>query len=164
MAPLAAIGGIVAGAAGIAGGVASITQSRQQAKATQQIADINAQTVLQEAAVNEALARRRNLQTIGRLRAAIGGRGITVEGTPLDVLAGEVAKAEEEALLIRFQAERRADIIRFGGQSEAEFAKAQGFSTALGQFGQAGGSILGGLGNLPGRSDPTFETHGPPFL
>lgn len=145
---LIAIGGIVSGAAGVAGGISSISQSRAQAQTTRQIAELNAQTVLAEADIEETRLRRANERTIAQIRASIAGRGITVEGTPLDVLAGEVAQAEENVLLRRFEAERRVDVLRFTGGTEADFQRAAGLSTALGQFGTAGASILGGVGTL----------------
>ena len=75
--------------------------------------------------------------------------GVTVAGTPLDVLADEAAEAEEDALLIRFKGETGAQEARLrGGLSErqarirADTAQAEGFQSLLGGGAAAAGTLI----------------------
>lgn len=92
---------------------------------------------------------------LGRTRATIAARGVTLEGSPLDFLADQAMEIEEEALLIRFGGESKAQSFLFGAQQQvqlhnanASLARARGISTAISSFGRAAGqfSELGSAG------------------
>ena len=87
MAELALGLGAAAAATSVVGGVASITQGRAQAEATEAAGRYNAAVALTEAAVAEERLRRDRSRRQGALRAAMGGRGVQLSGTPLEILA-----------------------------------------------------------------------------
>jgi len=145
MAELAIALGAIGAAAGIAGGVSSITQGRDQADAIEAAGQYNAALALQETAVAEERLRRDRERRLGALRAAIGGRGVQLTGSPLAILADQAAEAEEEALLVRFQGVQRAQAIQYGASYEASLAKSQGLAQGILGFGSAATSLLGGL-------------------
>lgn len=143
MATIVAIAAI--GAAGV-GAVSSI----QQGRAAKRVGEQNAQLALGRAKLEEARFRRDQRRRLGRIRAGIGARGITVEGSPLALLADQAAEIEEDALLIRFG----GDVAAAEARTRGSFAKAAGISrglsllgTAAGFAGQAGESLLDGGGS-----------------
>jgi hypothetical protein len=146
MSELALAAGMVSAASSVAGGVASITQSRAQAKAIQQAGDYNARAAEIETAVTEERLRRDQRRQLSRLRASIAGRGVTVEGSPLEILADSAAEAEEDALLVRYMGTIRAQQTRYGAQTESTFVKSRGLAAGLGSFGRGTGTILGSVG------------------
>lgn len=145
MAFLPAIAVIASAAASVVGGVSAIVQGRQSAKLAEQAGRYNVAQIKTETAVKEAQLRRDRLRRLGAFRAAVAGRGMTLSGSPLAVMADQVAEAEEEALLLRYAGESRASATWYSAQVQAARYKAAGLNEGLTKFGMAGASILGGF-------------------
>ncbi len=68
----------------------------------------NARLALQESAEDERRLRIQNKQQLGDIRANYGASGVTLEGSPLDILQQSAANAELDALTVRHQGAVRA--------------------------------------------------------
>jgi hypothetical protein len=111
--------------------VQSMAGNRQDASWSRQQADY-----ARAAAAADAVEKRRETRrTLGRGRANIGAAGITVEGSPVEVLADLAGEGELEARRIEAEGEAAAAGHRFqAGRSDA----------------QAGRDLLGGIGSAAG--------------
>ena len=90
----------------VVGVIGAIRQGNSQANAYQYNAaqaTNQATYATQAAAENERRQRILSRQAIGGARAGYGASGVTLEGTPLDVLESSAANAELDALTIRHQ-------------------------------------------------------------
>lgn len=105
------------------------TQLRQQAERDRQIARQQADDARDDE------ARRR-----AALRAAVGGSGVTLEGTPLNVLSDLAAEAEFQALRIEAGGETAAS----RAQSQAALRRFEGRSAQRSGFTRAGATLLTG--------------------
>ena len=125
----------------ILGAVFSIIGGISEANALQQQAD-------QQRALGEeeaARSRRDTLRILGQNRANIGGSGLALEGSPLEVLADTAAEGELDALTLIF--ERGVGAVDL--ERRASSARTKGFVSA-------GTSLLGAVapaGRLGGGSD-----------
>ena len=119
----AIIGTVVAAGAAAAGGVAQ-----------QQAAKANAKQAQAAAAFDEARQRERAQKILAAQRVGFAKAGVTLEGTPGDVLANTAEDAEIDALAIRW-----------GGASRAAAFKAQGQSALIGGITGAAGALLTGV-------------------
>lgn len=86
------------------------------------IADQNAGLAIQQAAENERKARAEGAQSLGAGRAAYGASGVTMEGSPTEVLAQGAAQSELNALTIRHAGQVQA----VGYRNEANLARYEG--------------------------------------
>ena len=98
------------------------------------------------AKLEEGRFQREGRRQLGRLRASIATRGITVEGSPLAILADQAAEIEENAQLILLG----GDIEAARARTRGSFAQSAAFGQAIGQFGQAVSFGLQGLSLLDG--------------
>lgn len=74
-------------------------------------------------------------KTLGAMRAAYGAAGVTVDGSPLDVLAESAAAAELDKLTIQYQGELTAK----GYQTDARLTESAGRAAdTAGGFSAAG--------------------------
>ena len=137
----------IATAAAIAGAVSSIQQGRAAAKVGRQ----NAQLALARSALEESRFQREGKRQLARIRASIATRGITVEGSPLALLADQAAEIEENAALIRLGGGIEAAQARTRG----DFARSASFGQAISLFGSAAGSAVEGLSLLDGGGAQT---------
>jgi len=135
--------------------------ANQNARLAISIGERNAQAALERSALQETMLRRDRLRRIASARAAYGSAGVTLEGTPLEVLANMAGVAEHEALLVRHAgaveareasleaqlAARREHLFAAGagyaGETAARAAEARGTGALIGGFGQAGATLLG---------------------
>ena len=81
--------------------LATVSQHRATAKG----ADHQAQHARAQAAADEAEARRTARKDLSKRRAQIGAAGVTVEGSPIEILADTAAEHEIEARDIRNRGE-----------------------------------------------------------
>ncbi len=91
-------------AAGIASAVGTLASAKASANAANynaQVAENNATYSRQIGAENERRQRVQNTKALGSIRAKYGASGITLDGSPSDVLAENAANAELEALMAR---------------------------------------------------------------
>lgn len=109
----------------------------------------DAQLELEQAAVDETRQRALSYKQLSSMRAGYGASGVTMEGSPLDVLEESSANAELDALLIRHGGAVRAQRHRAAAALAEYEGKARKHAATLSAGGQllsGGGNILGGLG------------------
>lgn len=114
-----AIGTAVAVASTVATGVVQQQQAQQ-----------NEKTAKQAAAFDESQQRQKARQLLGAQRAAYAKAGVTLAGSPTDVIADTAAQAEIDALAIRWGGQQRAAAYRQQG-SDALFSAGAGAAGAL---------------------------------
>lgn len=104
-------GGPIQMAGGLLQAYGQIQQGEGQAKAYEfnaNVADQNSNRALFQSAQEERQQRIQARQQIGQMRADYGASGVTMEGSPMDVLAESVANAEMDALNIRYGGQVKA--------------------------------------------------------
>jgi hypothetical protein len=106
------------------------------------IAKQNARWAKQQAGEEERKFRIGARKELGRMRAGYAAAGVTLEGTPTDVLEESAYTAELDALNIRHGGERRA----MGFESEAEIEKYKGKVGQRQAYASAAGTLLGAAG------------------
>lgn len=97
-----------------------------------------------QAAFGEARAREQAQRASGARRAAYGGAGITLEGTPIDVLGDAAADAELDALSLR----RRGELESWGRLSDAGAQRTRGRAAMQSSFMDAGSTLLSGASKI----------------
>ncbi len=99
-----AISAALTAAAGLATVISTMAQAQAQSRAATynaQAAENSATYSRQIGAENERRQRVQNTKALGSIRAKYGASGITLDGSPSDVLAESAANAELEALMAR---------------------------------------------------------------
>ena len=167
---------IAAGAALIGGGVAAYGQY-QQGKATDkaakynaEIAEINAQMSMQQAAFEAKQLRRQRMILSGRQRAAGAANGLALTGSFADIYSDSAVQGELQALSRRYQGEVEAtnyraqsELYKFEGSSARRAANVQMAATLVSSVGSAASSFsMAGKLKPPGGgsiapSAPSFE-------
>jgi len=92
------------------------------AKGNEAIANQNAQLSRDMAAADMETIRKRSRMAAGSIRASTAASGLSLEGSPLDVLESSVAEGEKDAYRRKYQ----GDLQAFGYETDAAKAKAQG--------------------------------------
>lgn len=136
-----------------AGGGLKAYSALRQGNAEYQAQEMNAQVNEQNAALAESQAledeRKQRLMTkklIGSMRANYGASGVTLEGSPMEVIEESAMQAELDALNIKHAGKARATQYR----NQAALARYYGKEArTLGYLGAAG-SLLGGAGDAFG--------------
>lgn len=136
IASIAAVGTSVAGTA-----ISAVGQTKA-GDAAQQAAQYNADRAIEEAGIREQQQRTQDRAILAHSKAMIGTSGVTVQGSPLDVLAESTRQAEMNAL-----------IIRRGGQLEAQSQLYSGNAAKSASNYNVASTILGGaskvVSNIP---------------
>lgn len=118
------------------GALGAIQEARATSAASEfnaKIADNNAIIAEQNAAADEKRQRRSASRQAAASRAAIGASGVTLEGSPLEILEDQALEAELDALNIRYGGRLNAENFRSQAQldrSAARNARTQGFLSA----------------------------------
>ena len=95
-----------------------------------------------EQAASDADAKRRDtVRRLGLMRANYGASGVTVEGSPLDVMAESAANAEMDALNIKY----KGDLAASGYAAEAKLDKMRARQDYMGGLFGAGSALLTGI-------------------
>jgi hypothetical protein len=126
-------GDIFKGVASLLQGEAAYDASKYNARTLKQ----DARLVEEEAKINEARQRRLAYKQISSMRANYGASGVTIEGSPLDVIEESAAMAEHDALLIRHAGAVRATSLRNSAALtlfEGRTARVSGYLGAAGSF------------------------------
>ena len=124
----------------------SVIGTIQQAGAQRDAANYNAQVNQQNAAAataqgaaDEAQQRRLNVMRLGVMKAGYGASGVSMEGSPLDVLESSAAQAELDAQNIRYN----ATVKSIGYSNNATLDTARGEAAwKAGMFKAAGQSLM----------------------
>lgn len=139
-APMMALG-VLGSVVGAMGAIAQGNAAAAAANYNAEIAERNAQAARISAASEAAAVKRKTDRQLGTARAAIGASGITVEGTPLDVLAETAALGETDRQMVLWKGENQA----VGYESEAELNRMQASSARTTGYFSAASSLLTGI-------------------
>lgn len=123
------------------GSIMSARAASQAAEYNQKISLQNAQIAKQQTEADVISLRKKQYQQLGAIRAAVGASGVTMEGSPLDVLEASVSEAELDAQRLRYSGELRArgyenEAVLY--EMESETAKTSGY------FNSASALLTGG--------------------
>lgn len=100
----------------------------------------NAEVTRQRAAADEARQRRENLLRAGNLRAGYGASGVTLDGSPLDVLEMAATTGELDAQNVRYKGSLRA----IGYENSAALDTAGASNALTSSYYRAGSELLSG--------------------
>ena len=84
---------------------ASLKAQAEAARYNQNVANQNAQMVMQSQAYNEQIQREKNQRLLASQKAAYGKAGVTMAGSPLDVQADTTFMMEQDILSSRYNAQ-----------------------------------------------------------
>lgn len=126
---------VASAAATLVSGVSTFIAKKEESKAFKR----NARLAEQKAQLDADRRRRQARLNLGATRAAVGANGITMEGSPLDILADNAAEEELDALIIEFNGSLEAA----GQRDQARAASAQGTAALVGSVFSAGASAAG---------------------
>ena len=137
MSALAATATTAAAGAAVAGGISAYGAGKSQE------AQYKQQAVMQQEAGNlEAeKIRERGMRVAATQRALSAKSGVALSGSPAQFIQSTNAMQEYDALLARYGGAVKSNESRFAGK----VAASEGKGELLKSFGQAGGSILGGI-------------------
>jgi len=126
---------------GVAGAAGSIQQgfaAREMAEYNARAAEANAQAARQQAALDEAMSRKKSSLAIGAIRARAAANAGDIGGSALDILADSAEQAELEALVLRYGGEVKAR----AAESEARLQRLRGRNAVMEGFTGAGTALL----------------------
>jgi len=134
---LYAAGGFLSGQGSMQQGFSSAASLNEQANN----AGINAGTALQNAAINERIARREGKRFRGEVQTAVGASGVQIEGSIVDAMIDGAVELERNAMNIRRQGEQEARNLR--SQERAARTEAGDVQRAA-----AANTVAGGIGTV----------------
>lgn len=143
MAAASVLGALALGVTAVGTGI-SVASSLAMADQQRAVAKANAKAATQRAAIEEQRLREDRRRKLATARAKYGASGVSMTGSPLDVMADQFATAEQDALLVRYGGAAEA------GRSlmEGSLAAAQSTGQAIGAGFSGASSILGGTSSL----------------
>lgn len=130
------------------GALAQAKSQKDAADYNESVANRNAGIALQQASVDEARQRRETMQKMGAIRAGYGASGVTVEGSPLEILEMSATNGELDAQNIRYKGQLRA----LGFQDTAGLEQMRGDNAMKSGYIKAGTSLLSAAGSFSGGS------------
>jgi multidrug efflux pump subunit AcrA (membrane-fusion protein) len=130
---------------------AQANAAEANAKAAQYNANIAAQNAAAERAAGTERERRQRVAgeaAVGRIRAAYGASGVTLDGSALYVLQDAIVNAELDALTIKYDSDLRA--LGYSRESTLDTMRANSYADSVdsimaGGYLSAMGSLLGGF-------------------
>lgn len=140
--------------------------ARAAAEYNARVAEMNAVLAEQQAAAEEDRQRRLSYKQLSAMRAGYGAAGVSIEGSPLDVLEESAANAELDALTIRHAGQVRATAYRQEAALERYRGKAAtraGYISAASTLLTGGGEILSmkrSMGQTGGSEIPRVKRTG----
>lgn len=145
----------------LAGMAVQVTGQIKQGEAAAQAADEeariqseNAKLARDQAAHEERQQRIINRKQLGSMRAAYGASGVSLEGSPLDILEESAAAMEMDAQNIKYAGELKAR----GFYQEASMARTRGKNAREASYLGAASSLLSGAGQMAGYSKGPTRT------
>lgn len=133
--------GAMSSGSGFAGGYAGSQAAKDNAKA----AGYEAATTGQLGEIRAASLQRRNRLLAGEQIAGYGASGVTLEGSPSDVLTQDAVQGELDALMASYEAQSRVQALRYESkQYRAQGRQARYVGALQGIFDPAGMFIKGG--------------------
>jgi hypothetical protein len=120
-------------------------KATKEADALNEELSLTNQALIKNAGEFEEMLLRRNKQkALGDIRASFGASGVTLEGSPLDVLADSTAMATLDILNSKFNTEMKLRAERINRQLDASRAEDSGVVAAL----DIGSTISSTIGDL----------------
>lgn len=135
---LPAIGLGLAALGQIGGGIAEKEAGEYNAAIKRRNAAVHRDMAAAEAVQQQRKARK----VIGSMRAAYGASGVTVEGSPLEVLQESARAAERDRAMIIYRGELRA----IGAEAQASLDEEMGQSAERAGYLSGAGELLYGFG------------------
>lgn len=149
-APIMAVAAVAGAALSAASVVAQARAQSMAASYNSQAAERNAVLSKEQAGEDERQFRVFARKQLGDIRASYGASGVSLEGSPMDILAEGAAAAELDALRIRHGGEIKA----LGYQSDATLSKFASEATMKGGYLSAAGTLLKSGSNI-------YSSYGP---
>lgn len=130
------------------GTVASFAGQRQAARATQQVAEYNAQVAANEAVLlqraktaQEANLRQRAERLRATQRVATAASGIQMSGSPMEAMKDTYFSLEKDVAMLQYA----SSVEQMAKQAEVDLTRIQGRARAQAQNTNAYSSLLGGF-------------------
>lgn len=146
MAPVLMFGGMALSALG---GIQQAQTAKAAGRYNQQIAERNAAIARDQTAAEITRQQRAARRARGAARAAYGASGVTIEGSPLDVLEDSATEAELDTLTLKYRGELRAQ----GYEQAGDMARFEGDRAARAGWTRAAGTLLSSYG---GKGMPSW--------
>ncbi|MHB1219246.1 MAG: hypothetical protein ACYC1L_13715 [Alphaproteobacteria bacterium] len=118
--------------------------ANKMAKHNASVSEGYATAARDQAAFDESRAREQARRALGARQAAYGGAGITLEGTPIDVMGDAASDAEMDALSLR----RRGDLEAWGRLADAGSQRTRGRAALQSGLMDAGSTLLSGASKI----------------
>lgn len=155
-----ALSGVMSAASALSSGQSQSSAAQYNAAVARNnaiVAQQNAQIAADQAAADARRQRDQAIKEKGKMRAAYGASGVTVEGSPLDVLEESALNAELDALITEYNGGLRARA--YQNQAVAELNTAtledmRGEAALSGSYTSAAGSLFGGAAKVGSRLTP----------
>lgn len=125
-------------------------QAKNAAEYNAAVARNNAIASRQQATVAAEAQARKSRAQLGSMRAAYGASGVSMEGSPLDVLESSAAMAELDRQNILYSGELKAG----GYESTAGLELMRGDAAETGSYFSAGSALLSGASRMGAFSQP----------
>lgn len=122
------------------GAISSAQAQSNAAKYNAQVAKNNAQIARDQAASESDRQRRLATKKLGEMRANYAASGVTMEGTPLDVMEESAAQAKLDELTIRYNGELQA----MGFENTANLDRYRASQAMTSGYLSAGSALLTG--------------------
>lgn len=142
----------------LAGAVISAIGSIQQGQAAKNAAEYNAEVVKNNAQIARQQGdaqveqiRRQSVLGLGDMRASFAASGVSMEGSPLDIVADSAYQYELDKQNARWNSEVRAT----GYDNEGRLSRARGDAAMTGAYFKAGSALLGAAGGAYGSATST---------
>ena len=134
---------IIAAAGGVMGAAGAIYQGNAEAAASKYNANLlklQASQIRQQAATEEKALLVGARKTVGSMRANFAASGVTMEGSPLDIMQESIMNANNDASSIRYQGEMNARMAEY----EAKMERMRGNNAKNASYFSAFSSLAGG--------------------
>lgn len=118
--------------------------ANKMAKYNESVSEGYATAARDQAAFDEARAREQAQRALGARRAGYANAGITLEGTPIDVLGDAATDAEMDALSLR----RRGEFESWSRLADAGAQRTRGRAALQSGFMDAGSTLLNGASRI----------------
>ena len=141
-------GGVIAAGMSVVSAISGAQQQKQAAKYNEKVANQQAQSARDVAAANAGAQRKRSAKTIGTMQAQYAASGVSVEGSPLDVLEQSARDAELDYQNILYGGELSA----LGHQNTANLERSRGKNAMASGYASAAGSLFAGAASYAGSS------------
>lgn len=151
MAAVAAVGTVVSAVGAIQQGQAQASADKYNAS----VADQNSVAVQQQAQSAALIQQEQAKKSIGAATAGYGASGVTMDGSPMDVLANSASVAERDRQTIMYKGQLQAA----GYQDQADLDRASATNSLNQSYMKATGILVSGGAKAYGMSGSGVSAH-----